>query len=228
MKWLMMFAILVGFVEAKNFAGENYFIKRNYISRTIYHHHDDTALQDEFQNEVYEEAFNLAQEYDLERIADIGCGSGFKLLKYFDHKDTIGFEIEPTLSFLRAQYPFHKWMESAFNRKPPRGPGFDLIICSDVIEHLVDPDALLNWIDQFEFQFLVISTPDRSELTNVWTDNIQGPQSQSGPPVNYAHVREWDYLEFEKYIGQYFEVISHYHCDVEFYGQIIVAKKKPQ
>lgn len=224
----------VGIISAvfgahQNFTSENYFIKKGYIARNSYTHHDDIPLKDEFQNEVYFAAYELAKEQEMERIADIGCGSGFKLLKYFGDLDTTGFEIEPTLTALRKMYPFNHWSLSDFSRQL-KGPSacYDMVICSDVVEHVLNPDDLLNWINnQFNFKYLVISTPDRDQLIHVWTDSYYGPQTQSGPPVNQAHVREWSFSEFEKYISQYFDIVSHFHCKGEFYDQVIIAKKKP-
>lgn len=216
--------------EDKNFSTENYFIKRNYISRNSYTHHDDSNQKDEAQNEVYLAAFEFAKEQGLERIADIGCGSAYKLLKYFGDLDIIGYEIEPMLSILRQMYPFHHWSLSDFNRKlKGHNACFDLVICSDVVEHLVDPDGLLNWINnQFEFKYLVISTPERDQLIHLWKDPYYSRQSQTGPPVNAAHVREWSFTEFEKYIGKYFDIVSHFCCEKEYYDQLIIAKKKRQ
>jgi hypothetical protein len=224
--WLLIAARVIA--EEKDFSAESYFIKKEYIARGEYHHHDDTNLKDEYQNEVYLAAYELAKEQGLERIADIGCGSGYKLLKYFGDLDTTGFEIEPTLSALRKMHPFNSWSLSDFSRQL-KGPAacYDLLICSDVIEHVVNPDDLLNWINnQFTFQYLVLSTPDRDQLIHIWKDAHYGPQSQSGPPVNWAHVREWSFSEFEKYISQYFEIVSHFHCKGEFYDQVIIAKQR--
>jgi SAM-dependent methyltransferase len=225
----IFFCLIVVLLTAteKKFSHDNYFIKEGYISRDSYNHFDDTILKDEYQNEVYFAAYELAKEHQVERIADIGCGSGYKLLKYFGDLETTGFEIEPTLSILRQMYPFNQWSLSDFSRQL-KGPGahYDMIICSDVIEHVVNPDDLLNWINnQFVFDYLVISTPDRDELVHVWKDPLYQPQTQSGPPVNWAHVREWSFSEFEKYISQYFEIVSHFHCKGEFYDQVIIAKK---
>ena len=158
------------------FKDQNFFIKRDYISRNAYTHFDDSPLKDEFQDEIYFAAYELRKKFNYKRIYDIGCGSGYKLLKYFDNYETIGFEILPTLNFLRNTYPYRTWQLSDFNQKP-QSPDADVIICADVIEHLVDPDALLNWIAQFNFEYLVISTPDRNLLTNIWKDDFYGPQT---------------------------------------------------
>lgn len=207
--------------EEPSFKNQNFFIKDGYISRNFYHHHDDRGFTDGSQREVYELALEIAQAHDLFSVVDIGCGSGYKLMKYFDSFDTTGYEIEPTLSYLKEKYPHRKWINSQLT-KTSNSSSVDLIICSDVVEHLVNPDQLLQYIDRFDFRYLVISTPDRDLLLEVQKD----PQSQTGPPVNSAHVREWNFEEFEQYISQYFTVIFHEHSKDEFWGQVIVAVKK--
>lgn len=212
-------------VFAASYKDQNYFIKKGYIARRHYTHFDDSSLKDEFQDEVYFAAYELTNKHHYKTIGDVGCGSGYKLLKYFGALNTTGFEIQPTLNFLQTTYPHREWRISDFSTKPA-GSDFDVMICSDVIEHIEDPDQLLSWINQFNFRYLVISTPDRDELIHVWTDNFYGPQSQVGPPVNIAHIREWNFEEFEKYVSQYFNIVKHFHCKREFYGQVIIATKK--
>ena len=43
-------------------------------------------------------------------------------------------------------------------------PKADLVIASDVVEHLVDPDEMLQFISRIGPKFVVISTPDRDLL----------------------------------------------------------------
>jgi SAM-dependent methyltransferase len=199
----------------------NYFIKQGYIARTSYHHHDDREFEDGSQNEVYEAAYDVTIKNNLTSIADIGCGSGYKLIKYFNAYNTIGYEIEPTLGFLRNKYPDKSWKESMLSSWPD-AINVDLIICSDVVEHLVDPDDLLNFINRFNFKYLVISTPDRDKLPSIQ----QTQQSQTGPPVNSAHIREWSFDEFHQYIAEFFEIVDHFNTEKEWWGQVIIAVKK--
>ena len=203
-------------------AQQRYCIKEGYISRLDNIQFDDTGNHDEYQDEVYLAAQAIAEKYHYTTIADVGCGSGFKLMKYFRSYKTVGFEIQPTLGFLLRKYPDKHWEISDFGKSLSEKQ-FDLIICADVIEHLIDPNQLLEWLQECNFGLLVISTPDRDRLLDVQNNN---PQSQTGPPVNPAHVREWGFGEFASFIGQYFEVISHFHTEREYWGQVIVVKKR--
>jgi len=146
-----------------DFKNDNFFIRPGYLSRTTYTHHDDRHFTDGNQNEIYLYAYKLAVEEGIESIYDVGCGSAFKLLKYFKQFDITGFEIEPTLSWLKKRYPKHQWKLSDLSLRPTNKK-VDLIICSDVIEHLVNPDELLNFINHLDFKYLILSTPDRDKL----------------------------------------------------------------
>jgi len=207
--------------KSLNFKKQNFFIKKEYISRKKYHQFNDTKYEDQYQDEVYKAAFELASKQSCYKIADIGCGSGFKLIKYFKNFDTIGFDLEPSFSFLKTRYPDRKWVLSDFSLQDNL-MDFDLIICSDVIEHLLNPDELLNWINNLNFKYLVISTPDRDLLAK----KLRKPQVKKGPPVNKHHIREWNFAEFNQYISQFFNVIDHFHTKKEWWGQTIIATKK--
>jgi len=204
-----------------SFKNQNYFIKKDYISREVYFSDDERNSKDECQDEVYAAAFNMAKVEQCKIIADIGCGSGFKLLKYFKEFKTIGFDIEPNFSYLNSTYPEKTWHFSNFTVCEEL-PKIDIIICADAIEYLLDPDQLLNWIRKLKFRYLVISTPDRELLPSIQGSN----QCLTGPPKNPHHVREWNFAEFRKYISQYFDIIDHFHTKKEWWGQTIIASKK--
>jgi SAM-dependent methyltransferase len=71
----------------------NYFIHDGYEHRLAPQYFDDTTNLDGWQDEVYLFAREIADKYDLRSILDIGCGSGFKLLKYLYNRTTIGVDV---------------------------------------------------------------------------------------------------------------------------------------
>lgn len=171
-----------------------------YCLPDIYNHRlnnsffDDTPYKDEYQNEVYSEAKRLTVQMEYKTILDIGTGSGFKLIKFFKEYDTTGIEIEPTLSWLKNKYPDRIW------KSPDELQGeYDVVICSDVIEHIQYPDKFLEKINQLSFKVAVFSTPDRSTMYSG---------QNFGPPLNPAHIREWNMDEFFCFVGKYFRIIN--------------------
>lgn len=186
-------------------------IMKEYIINLNPIHHNDISWTDESQNEVYEFSRKLLDDNNFNKIIDIGCGSGFKLIKYFDDKETIGIETEPCLTFLKSKYPNKLWINSGEPEKSfiNYKESCDIIICADVIEHILNPDDLLNHIKQYNFKYLVISTPDRAILKTM---KEYGLKAWFGPPVNRSHVREWTFEEFNEYLKTHFKNVTGYHC----------------
>lgn len=178
---------------------ENYFIHRGYTSRDKPNYFDDTELTDEWQREVYKFAREIFDREGLRTVCDIGCGSGHKLMKHFREIKTVGLDVPKTCEWLRKKYPDRKWIELDF-KTPPRLLA-DFVIASDVIEHLVNPDDLLDFISTLNPKYIVFSTPDR---------NLLRAGTHNGPPRNQAHIREWNMVEFQAYIGSKFRVIEHF------------------
>lgn len=186
-----------------------YHIREDYIIREDNEQFDDTPFTDEWQDGVYAKAHAIAMEHGLGSVLDVGCGSGFKLMKHFRHFSTCGVEVEPTLSWLKSKYPDRLWCSA-----DQVASQYGLVICSDVIEHVHDPDALISAIRSVAPRYVVISTPDRSMLNC----------DQQGPPRNLAHVREWSFDEFGPYMSSHFEVLEHFIVNKQQCTQVVVAR----
>ena len=82
-----------------------------------------------------------------------------------------------------------------------------MFICSDVIEHLPNPNILLESISGFiresKCKSFIISTPDRDRARS---------EEDLGPPGNLAHVQEWNFHEFSQLLAHHdIPVIIHGH-----------------
>lgn len=196
---------------------EMYFIKHGYKcnivsgQKTIFEGKQDSVEQSMvWQYEVYKYASRLITKYKLRNVLDVGCGCGMKLKKLILPvcQNIIGIDEPDTISWCKQQHDFGTWY--ADNLEDPKidlGRTFDLIISADAIEHLVNPDRLLEMIQGFssEETFIILSTPERDETRGK--DDI-------GPPLNPLHVREWNFAEFRKYIEHKgFRVIRHFRAE---------------
>ena len=191
---------------------KTYFIKDGYKIRPDNMFYNDTNMKDEWQKEVYEYAREVFILNSFKSVWDIGTGSGYKLLKYFNEFETLGTDLTPTVDWLKQTYPDRKWSDSfdVFT-------GYDMIVCSDVIEHIVDPDPLLDTIEQAKPKLIVFSTPDRMLFD----------RGHDGPPDNICHVREWTFSEFGSYIGSRFDVMNHFISNKKQATQCLLARLRP-
>lgn len=192
---------------------ENYFVRDGYQSREKATYFNDTGNQEASQAEVYQFAREICERESLRNVVDIGCGSGFKLVKYLGHLHTVGIDVAETCKFLRGKYPKRDWKE--FNAALKFDFPVDMVIASDVVEHLERPNELMELINKFHPRWIVLSTPDRN-LLRYGTHN--------GPPVNPAHIREWSFAEFQAYVKHYFQVSEHFISCPPQATQVVLAR----
>jgi SAM-dependent methyltransferase len=171
-----------------------------------------------YQVKVYDYAKSVIRRYQLKSVLDIGCGYGIKLKKIV-HKECqniVGIDNEDAIKHCKDFHNFGEWYaDDIENSILNLDRKFDLIISSDVIEHLADPTQLIEYIKKYcHYQtHIILSTPDK--------DKIVG-QNSNGPPKNIYHVREWNRSEFYNYLkNSGFQIEKHF-----LVGERITSLKK--
>lgn len=101
----------------------------------------------------------------------------------------VGVDYGDNIAFCRRTYAFGSWLESDLEQHellplPPMLLRQAVVVCSDVIEHLIDPRALLATMHDLlaHARYVVLTTPDRVRTHG---------STHAGPPPNPAHTREW-------------------------------------
>lgn len=193
-----------------------YYIKSGYFHRNTEIYFDDTKNTDEFQKEVYMTAQQIMINNNLKTVIDVGCGSGFKLMKYLGAFDTTGIEVQDTYQHLTSKYTDRKWL--AINNFDPSTLTADLIICADVIEHVKEPDKLLKELSKIRnWSYLLISTPDR---------DLRRGRRNYGPPPNEYHIREWNQKELNLLLSDHFRLERQYITNYAQGTQLAVCRPK--
>ena len=190
------------------------FLPDDYNHRPEAVYFDDTPLHRHekiHQPHVYYYAEYLLKNKHYDAIIDIGSGNGEKL-SFLSHSKKMGLDFGKNLEFCKANYPDSDWvqvyLESESETKEFAFPsGKALIICSDVVEHLVNPLPLLALLKRavYEGHSVITSTPDRVVLRG---------REHNGPPTNVSHIREWSIVE-------YFELLKTYLTIPVVYGHTI-------
>lgn len=208
----------------------SYFLPDNYISRpgAVQDFEGEARRTDDCQKEVYEEAAKIYRDFKLETVIDLGTGSGWKFVKHFGQSplDMIGIDLFPAVKILRERYPTYTWstpdkLPMIAELRKPLGTG--LVICSDMIEHVDDPDAVCRIIRSLRPRFAVISTPDRDLVDQHFHATVK----TLGPPRNPCHVREWNFPQFGAYMASQFRVVRHFYSNVAQCTQCVVTIGSP-
>lgn len=182
----------------------SYAIKPGYAEnpRVCYFVDDVTSTrQIVFQPDVYTFAEVLAELYNrheewMPAVIDVGCGWADKLADIHDrHPNWIytGIDFGVNLDHCRASYPWATWIDQDLEESGWRfEAGGAIVICSDVIEHVMDPRPLVEALRLSGAAAIVLSTPER---------DLQYGPDHMGPPPNPCHIREWNGRELASFLA---------------------------
>lgn len=179
---------------------KNFGIREGYTAREQpAYFHDVQPDGKIWQPDVVPMAVHIARKAGRKTLIDIGCGRGEKLLPYGGEFQLVGLDYGTNIEYCKTTYPFGRWIECNLETDYPK-IGADLlrhavVICSDVIEHLIKPTRLVGWLNADAlYSPCIVTTPDRERVYGY---------DQNGPPGNVHHVREWTLRELRGYLGTF-------------------------
>lgn len=183
-------------------AGSDFCIKHGYVENPGPVYFLDDVTSDRgivFQPDVYTFAEWAAQLAGIETVIDVGCGWGDKLAALHERHPEwryVGVDYGDNIAHCREAYSWGHWIDHDLEEPIDlftRVVGPRVVICSDVIEHLVDPTGLLSTLKQSAAHAIVLSTPER---------DLQYGYDHMGPSTNLCHIREWNGTELRALLEQ--------------------------
>jgi len=121
-----------------------------------------------FKEKLYKEVINKIKSKSKSSILDLGCGQGDDLFRISKGCDFSGCGLDFSLTQLRlaSSKDFSKkikFIQANINSLPLRNNTFDIIIFSEVIEHVMDAKGVLGEIYRIlkDDGYLFITTPNR-------------------------------------------------------------------
>lgn len=188
---------------------ELFCIKKGYVSNPgpVYFLDDPKTSVDgaevTFQPDVYGFAEWVCDAIGLTIIVDVGCGWAEKLADIHSrHPDWVidGLDYGANITYCIDTYDWGTWLDADLENELVIQAEGAVLVCSDVIEHLVDPRPLVRSIRESQAEVVLISTPER---------DVQYGYDHMGPSNNLCHVREWNAAELKCFLEQEGLVVDH-------------------
>jgi 2-polyprenyl-3-methyl-5-hydroxy-6-metoxy-1,4-benzoquinol methylase len=145
-------------------------------------------------------------------IHEIGCGEGYWVLRWLKEglvtsgSDFSGKVVDIARENAVAQgvSPDVFACQNIYDIQPD-GVGADLVVCCEVLEHLVDPERALCILESLRARHVILSVP-REPLWS--TMNIVRGKYISALGNTPGHIQRWSQRAFLRLVGCHFDIVE--------------------
>jgi SAM-dependent methyltransferase len=134
-----------------------------------------------------------AQLAESRRVLDAACGEGYgtNLIAAAGAASAVGIDLDDqTVAHARRRYPSAEFVSGDVRQLPFEDGAFDLVVSFETIEHVTDPERVLNELRRVlaDEGVLLISTPNKTQYL----------------VENEFHEREFTHQEFAELLNERF------------------------
>lgn len=173
------------------------------FSTNFLKHTSKNPIQKFLINNFYSSLISSVKPLRPDSILDAGCGEGFtmdKLSKSIVGKKIEGVEYSKDAIILgKKLFPNLTSRQGSVYELPYKDNSFDLVICTEVLEHLDEPTRALKEILRVSKKYLIISVPN--EPLFMLSNFLRG-KNLSRLGNDKEHVNHWNPLSFKRYLSQ--------------------------
>jgi 2-polyprenyl-3-methyl-5-hydroxy-6-metoxy-1,4-benzoquinol methylase len=183
-----------------------------------YEYHSDNL--DHISKYIYDSIFKILKPYKNLKILDLGCGNGSLVKLLIENGyDVYGVDASQTgIEIAKRSFP-DRFFCLDVNAPLPQNIidlNFDIIISTEVIEHLYSPknfiDITKKILRNSNLKLLVISTPYHGYFKNLIISVFNKWDSHWSPEWEGGHIKFWSYNSLKSFL------ISEGFTDFKFMG----------
>lgn len=152
-------------------------------------------------NNFYKTLVDLAKPLNPKTILDAGCGEGFSINKLYNEKIGLKFEgiddSKIALSLGKQLFPHLNLKYGSIRKLPYENNSFDLVICTEVLEHLENPERELAEISRVVKKHILFSVPNEPFFTLQRLIRGKNIMKFGAHP---EHIQHWNNKTFEEFL----------------------------
>lgn len=167
-------------------------------------HTSQNPLQRILINNFYRTLIKVIKPLNAKTILDIGCGEGFSLQKISENK--IGEKLEgidyskDAIKIGKNLFPKLNLKQGSIYNLPYKNNAFDLVICTEVLEHLENPQKGLLEIKRVSKKYMLLSIPNEPFFM---ISNLLRGKNVMRFGNDKEHIQHWTIFSFERFIKQH-------------------------
>ena len=142
-------------------------------------------------------------------ILDAGCGNGFLMKSLKEKNMNLQFSgldiLEESVKYAKQLNKDCKFIVGSVQAIPLKENSVDLIICSEVIEHLNNPEKALEEIKRTTKKYAIICVPHEPFFTIANLLRLKYPKTFGNYP---GHIQRFGRKSLSKLLKKYFTKVS--------------------
>jgi len=152
---------------------------------------------------------NLASRTNAKRVIDVGCGDAVPLIHLWlglQLEEAVGIDTDPqVLRVAERNLPEAHFVVGSIYDIPTHGRNFDLVVCSEVLEHLEAPQRALAALASLKSSFFLISCPNEPlyRLSLLLRGKYVGRWGSSP-----GHVNHWSPGALVKLASEHLQIVE--------------------
>jgi 2-polyprenyl-3-methyl-5-hydroxy-6-metoxy-1,4-benzoquinol methylase len=164
-------------------------------------HTSKNPIQKFLINNFFSSLISLVKPLGADSILDAGCGEGFTMNKLLENnlaKKIEGIEYSnESVNFGKKLFPNLVIKQANIYELPYKDNSFDLMMCTEVLEHLEKPTKALEEMLRVSKKYLIISVPN--EPFFMLSNFLRG-KNLSRLGNDMEHINHWNCFSFKKYL----------------------------
>jgi len=157
----------------------------------------------------FERCASLISKLEINSVLEVGCGEGFfleQLHNRFPHLGLKGSDIDQlAIEYGMQRLPQFKFQIDDVYQLKEDSASFDLVIASEVLEHLDKPEEALKEINRVSRLHVLLTVPNEPIFQLC---NLARMKYLKGLGNHPEHVQRWSKSAFKRLISSFFRITS--------------------
>ena len=195
------------------------------METTNYNKHiNSNPVQKKLIDNFYNQVYRLLKPLKLDSILDVGCGEGITLSKF--EKEGIGKKLfgidysDDALKIGKKIYPHLNLKKGNIYDIKEKDNSFDLVMATEVLEHLDDPEKALKELIRVSRKYVMLSVPNEPFFIGA---NLLRGKYLKGFGNHPEHINHWTLFSFRKFLQKNgLKIVTQKH---PFAWTLILASK---
>ncbi len=157
------------------------------------------------------------------RILDAGCGEGFTLKRLLSKgvgEVLEGIDVQAeAVNLGKKSHPELNLREGSVYALPYEDGSFDVVLCTEVLEHLARPEDALKELHRVSSKYVIVTVPNEPFFQAA---NFLRGKNLARWGNDIEHIQHWSTRGIAKLVGKHFKVRK---TRAPFPWSLIVAEK---